>query len=335
MGALTLKNLDYFNFSQKNIDEFIDLSNPEGVLVVSRSKDEKPTNLMVANDKLIDFITTYETLKANRIGNYKNLCLQTLDHIIDLIENTPNINYSSFCAYFQVVGFSYGAYMGSKSKMSIDEKRELFQNLIDLYIKYRHKTYKYLGYSNQILQVNSDLSSSRRKGKTGIEKIENIIVPLGFSHFRTIQDFYKSNLGYLLPDKGDKNLFETILKILNISFDFRKSRQNKNPDMFIKIGKDIFILEHKLTSGSGGAQNAEINEIIQFINFGEHNPHLHYISCLQGDFFSKLKSANQEPKSKTQYNDIIKALTAYERNFFVNGNGFEKLINDFLSGLKQ
>lgn len=323
-----MKNLDYFNFSQSNIDEYIDLSRPEGVLVVAKNEDGDPTELMIANDKLVDLITTYQTLSNERISD--DAQIQTLDKIIELIENVNLINYTSFCAYFQVVGFSYGTYITNKNSMNINEKRKLMRTLVELYITNRHKIYKFLGYSHQVLQVNSDLASSRRKGKTGIEKIETIIVPKGFVKIKTIVDFYKNNLGYLLPDKGDKHLFNEILNANEIKFEFRITRQMKNPDMFLKIGNEYFILEHKLTSGGGGSQNAEINEIIQFIDYGENKANWHYISCLQGDFFSKLNKTNLEPKSSAQYNDIIRALSKFETNFFVNGKGLNKLITDYI-----
>lgn len=51
-------------------------------------------------------------------------------------------------------------------------------------------------------------------------------------------------------------------------------------------------MEHKLTNGGGGSQNAEINEIIQFINYGEASNKVHYVSCLAGNFFKKLNKDN-------------------------------------------
>ncbi len=72
-----------------------------------------------------------------------------------------------------------------------------------------------------------------------------------------------------------------MLKKYKIQFRFRRERQNKNPDVIFKIKKDIFIYEHKLTNGGeGGTQNAEINEIIAFINQTENNKKIHYLSCL-------------------------------------------------------
>ena len=88
-----------------------------------------------------------------------------------------------------------------------------------------------------------------------------------------------------------------------------------------------------MTNGDGGSQNAEINEIISFIKQQEVNKKVHYISCLEGNFMSKLNIANsnttkQNNKHISQYNDIVNNLTKYQNNYFVNGNGLKMLIKD-------
>ncbi len=101
--------------------------------------------------------------------------------------------------------------------------------------------------------------------------------------------------------------------------------------MLFKVNNDFYVLEHKLTNGCGGSQNAEINEIIQFINYTEENKDWHYVSCLQGNFFKKLNENNKEPKSANQYKNVINNLNQNPNNFFINGKGFEKLIHDLVS----
>ena len=136
--------------------------------------------------------------------------------------------------------------------------------------------------------------------------------------------------GFLLPDKGDRKEFDYFLQERNIDFDFRKIRDNKLPDMLLKIKNDIFIIEHKFTNGGGGSQNAELNEIIQFVNHSEKDSKVHFVSCLQGDYFKKLNSNNKEPKARTQYENIVGALSKNLNNFFVNGKGLKKLVADFV-----
>lgn len=324
-----MDNKDYFKYSQLNDDDIVDFSKPEGVLVVNKNSNDPETNLMIANHELIELITTYKTIKDDDDFVDPNYVNRIVDKIIYIIENANLINYSSFCVYLQVVGYSYSSYNSEKNAMSVNDKRELMKQLLTLYIENRHDIYLYHGYSDQVLQVQSDAASSRRKGKTGIEKMEEIMKPLGFVKAKTILELKGKRFCYLLPDKGDLDLFNRFLKENNIIFEFRKTRDNKNPDMLLKINDEYFIVEHKLTNGGGGSQNAEINEIIQFINYGEENKHWHYISCLQGNFFKKINAENQEPKAASQYKNIVNALNSYPQNYFINGKGFEKFINDF------
>lgn len=322
-----MDNKDYFKFSQQNDDDIVDFSRPEGVLVINRNASEPETALMIANHNLTELITTYKTIRNDKDvdPNYEN---KILDRIIHIIETTNLINYSAFCVYLQVVGYSFSSYNSEKNAMVQSEKRDLIRQLLDLYIDNRHDMYLYHGYSDQVLQVNSDAASSRRKGKTGIEKMEDILKPLGFVKAKTILELKGRRFCYLLPDKGDLDLFNRFLRENGIVFEFRKTRDNKNPDMFLKIKDDYYILEHKLTNGAGGSQNAEINEIIQFINYDEGKEHWHYISCLQGNFFKKLNSSNLEPKAASQYRNVINNLNNHKGNYFINGKGFEKLMHD-------
>lgn len=328
-----MDNKDYFKYSQSHDDDIVDFSKPEGMLVINKNSSEPATSLMKANHELIELISTYKTLVNSSFS--QNDINKIVDKIISIIETTNLINYSSFCVYLQVVGYSYSSYCSEKNAMTIDDKRELMEQLLKLYISNRHDMYLYHGYSDQVLQVQSDAASSRRKGKTGIEKMEEIMKPLGFVRAKTILDLKHKNYCYLLPDKGDLELFNRFLNECEICFEFRKTRDNKSPDMLLKIKNDYYILEHKLTNGGGGAQNAEINEIIQFINFKERNPNWHYISCLQGNFFKKLNENNKEPRTATQYKNIMSALELYPLNYFLNGKGFEKLINDFVGKSSQ
>lgn len=100
--------------------------------------------------------------------------------------------------------------------------------------------------------------------------------------------------------------------------------------MLIKNKDQIFIIEHKLTNGGGGAQNMEINEIISFTGYEENNPNVHFVSCLQGNYFKRLNSHNDEPKTKKQHDDIMLNLQKFPGNYFVNGKGFERLVADVI-----
>jgi hypothetical protein len=132
-----------------------------------------------------------------------------------------------------------------------------------------------------------------------------------------------------LPDKGANILLDLLILNNKIDFKFRILKQNKNPDMVILLNKEIYIIEHKLSNGNGGAQNSEINEIIEFIGQQESNPHVHYISCLEGDFQKNIHKDSTN-KHKAQYNNIMKNLLKFPSNYFVNGHVFSLLIQDLL-----
>lgn len=324
-----MNNKVYFKYSQENDDIILDFSKPEGVLVLNKSLDEDETALMVANHKLIELITTYKTIRNDNSFDVKSKS-SVIEQIIKIIETTNFINYSSFCVYLQVVGYSFNTYNSEKNSLSLNEKIELMESIVNLYIDNRHDLYSFHGYSDQVLQVNSDAASSRRKGKTGIEKMEEVLIPLGFKKAKNLLELKNLRLCYILPDKGDIVLFNSLLKENNIMFEFRTTRENKNPDMLFKVDDDYYILEHKLTNGGGGSQNYEINEIIQFVNYAEKKDNWHYVSCLQGNFFKKLNKFNSEPKAANQYRKIIENLNKNPNNYFINGKGFEKLVNDLV-----
>ena len=324
-------NKNYFEYSLNNKDDIFDYSKSEGVLVISRNANDIPTELMIANNKMINLITAYKIFKEK---NDTENCKKLIIDIIDILDNTNNINYSPLCNYFQVLGYSYASY--KSSKLTKEKKIEIISKMVDLYIENRHDIYQSHGYSAICLQINSDLSSSRRKGKTGIDKMIQILN--NYSNFNFIQsnnlkDFLNNNYAYVLPDKGDKIIFNDFLKKYSIKFQFREERDNKYPDMLLKINNDYFIIEHKLTNGGGGSQNAEINEIISFIGYSENDLaiKLHYVSCLAGDYISSWNSKQTATKQNTQYDNIIKQLNNYETNYFVNGKGLEKLIDDYLN----
>ena len=320
-----MNNFNYFKFSQTNDDEIVDFSKAAGVFVITKNKNESQTELMKANHRLTDLITTYKTIKDD---SDETLINKVVDKIINIIETVKLINYTPFCVYFQVIGYSYSSYIEEKDFMTLADKRKMFRELLDIYIFYRHDMYNIHGYSDQVLQVQSDAASSRRKGKVGIEKLEEILLPYGFEKANTILDLEAKINCYILPDKGDKKLFDRFLRMNKIRYEFRETRDGKYPDMLLKIKGDYYILEHKLTNGGGGSQNAEINEIIQFVGYSEVKHNWHYISCLQGNYFKRLNSLNKEPKIVKQYGNVTLNLRKNPKNYFVNGKGFEKLIKD-------
>lgn len=327
-----MKNLDCFDKSCATCNSIVFTPNPEGYMVISKNSEEQPTVLEEKNNELIELIISYKKLKELKEETSLNLIVKK---IIQLIENTKLINYSAFCVYMQVKQSSYSYYIDEYKKKNKSEKEKIifFKEILDNYIKYRHNIYTYHNYTNTILQVMADASSSRRNSKTGIAMIEEILTQKSFKKETKFNDFIQSDLAYALPDKGNPQVFLDFLEKFKVNFTFRKERDNKNPDILLKIKNHFFIIEHKLASGTGGAQNSEINEIISFIKGKEENKNIHYISCLDGRFFSYLAHHSKQPKTETQLKNIAYALTKNPNNYFLNSNVLSELIDFYINTL--
>ena len=327
-----MNNLDYFKYSQDNKDSIEDFVNGVGVKVISETAEENPTMLMIKVNELNHLLTTYSTLRSLGKNTDDSTVLDVVDKIaLILEENNLNINYSPFCVYFQVIRYSYNSYKENYSSMDKEEKRELLIYLIEEYLKNRYSMYESHGYTPIVLQVMADNSSARRNGTVGLQMLSSVLTPMGFKNAKTYQELMNTDLCFLNSDKGEKKVFDEFIKKNNIKFEFRATRDNKYPDMLIKVNNDFFILEHKLTNGGGGSQNAEINEIIAFTNYSENNSKIHYVSCLQGNFIQYLTGHSTQPKNIAQRKNIFNALSSNPNNYFVNGKGLAKVIEDYIN----
>ncbi|QJR43520.1 hypothetical protein HLA87_01820 [Mycoplasma miroungigenitalium] len=311
------RSKDKKNASIKNNEENF------GFLVIPNTADQT-NSLTENNQELINLITTYSSLKKldfNAVN--QKLLEEIINKIIRIIEDVEFINYSSFCIYFQTQGTSYNQFITIKK--TLKEKQEIIKRLIENYIHDRHNIYLSHGYSNQALQVVCDAYSSKRKGSTGIKRIESDLLS-SYKKVSTIDEFKNNNQSYLFPE-DNKKLFNKILSEYDIAFDFRNVYINKYPDLLIKIGDEIFIIEHKLTTGSGGSQNNELKEIIDFVNYEEDNKNIHYVSCLDGDSIYYLESSDgKQNKSNIQNNRILNNLENNKSNYFLNMNLLKKLL---------
>ena len=319
-----INNLDAFELSVANCKMNFDFSNPKGTVVIPEEKgiDNKLTS---ANKKIIEYITTYKTVKdANNVPEEFKEGL--IYEIMKIIDSTEHINYSSFCVYFQVLRFSWSAFEESKKNglLTDAERAELLRNAVELYIENRHDMYLSHGYSDMSLQVQSDCSSSRRSGNIGAYSLSTIMSTYNIKFASNYNDFLNGN-SYFFPEDNVGLLLE-VLENNNIDFNFRKSRDNKNPDLMFKIKDQFYILEHKLATGGGGSQNMEINEIIAFVGQDESNINVHYISCLQGDKLNSLTAPNADPKTKTQHKNVIDNLKKHPYNYFVNEFGLNEIL---------
>ena len=325
-----MNNIKYFDYSLKNEDNEDDIRkilDPKGVVVISQEKKNK---LMKEVEKLEKLITKYYNIKKVIIEKDEQNTI--LDEIIKIIETSKeNINYTPFAKYFLVLGYSFSKVKNIFRKIQIDEKRELMEYLLDMYIKNRYEIYKELGYTHSILQIMADEATSKRYGAIGLKALKKILEPLGFVYVEKKEDFEKQDYCFINTDKKGKKLFDKILEEKKVDFTYKKDEDNKYSDMLIKIKQNYFILEHKLTNGVGGLQNLEIREIIKFIEYDEKKAKkIHYVSCLQGDFFKNLNSDATKKKNVGQRKNIIETLKKHPDNYFINGKGLEKLVKDYM-----
>ena len=101
------------------------------------------------------------------------------------------------------------------------------------------------------------------------------------------------------------------------------------PDFVLKCDDEYYIGEAKMMKGSGGGQDKQLVEIINFIRYQELNSKVHYVVYFDGEYANMLlSSGRRSPKVDRQYQDIIKCLTENPSNFFVNPDGFLALLKD-------
>ncbi len=105
---------------------------------------------------------------------------------------------------------------------------------------------------------------------------------------------------------------------------------NKILDLIIKNHNNIFLLEAKHINTSGGGQDKQISELIEVLSLKEKVKNVHYIAFLDG-YKSNLLLGGQPKirgKLKDQQKDINLYLKRNKRSFWVNTDGFVKLIKD-------
>lgn len=312
-----LKNIELFNESLNHPTKNIDLIARETLnKIILPFDDTTSTELLMQNRKLSELITLYNNYKltANNTNNSK--ILSEIDECLKY----ENMNYSPFSQYFMVHNVTYDMYL---NKLTNEEK----EYILDCYLEDRHQLYLNRNYSDIIFQVLTDSYSHKRKGNMGVEKLKKICKEFNICRIDNENQINKKTY-YILPDAGDNKLFNQIIEKNHINFEFKATHQGKMPDLLIKIDNTFLIIEHKILKESGGGQDKQITEIIDFVGWGERG--VHYISFMDGILFNEL--INPSPKNKL-YRDkqnIIENLEKCPFNYFVNEFGFNKLINHTL-----
>lgn len=316
-------NLEYFDYAKNNPEELLDPFYAKGVLVIPPTKEV--SNLLTKNnEKLLKFITAFNVLDECYKKNQNDETVQKIvADVIDILDNTPNINYSAFSQFFMVYNSNYSVY----KSQNMDNKKTLVYEMLKKYCAERHNLYLSHGYSNVILQVMSDNYSHKRNSKSGIEKILSILDPYGLDKLDKKEDILTNNNFYFLPDKGGEDIFEYMLQTLKIKMESRTIEHDKFPDIVFKHNDQYYICELKTMKQGGGGQNKQIVEVAHFIRFSEKNPNIHYITFLDCNY-SNIIFQDISPKITSQRNDIMSVLRTNPKNYFLNTKAMIKFTQD-------
>ena len=156
-------NIEYFEYSKNHPEALLDPFYAKSMVVIPSTKEEK--NLLTENnEKMIKLITAFSVLDDYKKDENDETVQQIVDDIINILNNTPNINYSAFTQFFMVYNSTYSIYQSLKN----DQKKKLVYEMLKKYCNERHEMYTSHGYSNAILQVMCDNYSHKRNSKSGI-----------------------------------------------------------------------------------------------------------------------------------------------------------------------
>jgi hypothetical protein len=315
-------NLEYWKISLENPEPLIDDYYLFDKVIV---EDQE---LIKKIERLRELIISYcIVVEKDKIVSEK-----ILDEIYTIITSINKIQYTEFIAFWKVLDISFSIF----SSLSQNEQKDILAEILKRYCIKRRKLYDKLGYSNITVQALYDSGVSRKKGITGIAKVIDMVsnifdVKDKNIHLKAIEELINTNFGYFLPDKSDKQLFKEFCRYYKVVYQFSKDHQEKYPDIVLKINDHFFIIEAKHIKETGGAQDKQIVEIIEFIKYSEKSESIHYVVFLDGIYFNNFinpKNSKIENKIKRQKEDIEKYLKENPNNYFVNTAGLKELFRD-------
>ena len=318
-----MTNLQLFEYSGVHPEPIIDPYYNRDKVVIPPTVEET-NDLVEKNAKLIELISVFNYFLEQGKGSSDREVADVVSKVIRILDATEGINLTPLSQFFMVYNSSYNSFKGYTTA----EKQEFVYEMLKLYCQKRHGMYMSHGYTNSILQVVCDNYSHKRNSKTTIVKVCDVLESLGFTH-KESELFGSNRKHYILPDKGDKELFASFKRKYSIVMELAKNEQGKLPDMVFSVGEHHFVVEMKSMKGSGGGQDKQLTEVINFIRYSEDNPKIHYITYLDGEYSNLLHSSTQ-PKIRRQYEDAVECLKAHPGNFFVNTAGFEVLMKQLV-----
>ncbi len=174
------------------------------------------------------------------------------------------------------------------------------------------------------VQAILDTNSSRKKGKTGENKLISILKNNGFMEVFDWKDFVKTN--YCVVKFSKKFSLKNVRK--NLGIKIKTKKQNKTLDLIIKAKNKILLCEAKHLNAAGGGQDKQISELIEILGLTEKNG-ISYVSFLDGKYSNiLLGEIGRGDKISTQRKEINKFLNNNPNNYWVNTAGFTHLISD-------
>lgn len=317
-----MTNVELFLYSGENLEPIVDpYYNREKVVIPESASD---TNVLVEkNARLIELITVFGYFRKQGKDRSCADVQKVVAEICEILVGTPGINLAPLSQFFMVYNSSYDSFR----RYSEDERVDFLYEMLSLYVEKRHEMYLSHGYSNSILQVVCDNYSHKRNSKTTIVKVCDILSSYGFVR-ASAADELLSRRSFILPDKGDKGLFADFRRMCNVEMVSAKNEQNKLPDMVFGSNGEAFIVEMKSMKGSGGGQDKQLTEVINFIRHAEKNPDVHYISYLDGEYSNLLHGQPKSPKIRCQYKDALSCLRNNPGNYFLNTAGFKRFLQE-------
>lgn len=319
-------NIEYWKLSLDNPEKVIDEYYVNDKIIISNQE------LIKEIHRLREIISVYCYLLKYEDEIFKQFRDKLLSDLFNLIESIESIQYSEFIAFWKVFDISYSVYKNITDK---DEKRRILKTLVENFCKKRHELYTKIGYSDVTVQALSDSGASRGKGIKGIVKLVKIIEEISKNNninipkISSILEFDKKNW-YFLVDENDKKFFDSFKSKFKINYDFGRTHHDKLPDIVVKVGKEIMIIEAKHIKEGGGAQSKQIIELIEFIKQEEKSQNIHYVSFLDGIYFNMFINPPPESQIHKQRKDIENTLRKFKQNYFVNTAGFKRLFEDLI-----
>lgn len=317
-------NIEVFNHSVANEEPLIDKYYCKEEFILSKDPN-RPNELMRLNSTLIENIVAYKVLRE---AGDKIQCEEILN-TIQLILQNEGMNNSEFAAFWVCNDVSYSVYR----RFDAVRSKEFLREIIDNYISKRHNYYTLYGYTPITLQVIFDSFAHKRSGQNAIDKLQVILSENGYiKDIKT--DFVVStsihDKRYIFVDNAEGKFIEALTRY-GIEFSWSARNNRKLPDALLTVDGHFFVIEMKHMKETGGGQNKQIVELLDFLKQVENNAKVivHYVSFLDGILFNELVNYTGNGRKGVRgvnRMDFINALNDYPKNYFVNTAGLRFLL---------